>query len=123
MVLSTTEVEYIAAVGCATQAIWLRKILGELQYQQNKPTVIFCDNKPTIALTKNPVFHGRSKHIDIKHHYIRELVKNKEIMVEYCASEDQIANIFMKPLKAEQFFKLKRMLGMGKPSLREDVRN
>ena len=56
--LSTAEAEYIAAVGCATQAIWLRKILGELQYQQNKPTVIFCDNKSTIALTKNPVFHG-----------------------------------------------------------------
>ena len=110
--LSTTEAEYIAAANCATQAVWLRRMLGELQHQQNGPTTIYCDNKSTIALTKNPMFHGRSKHIDIKHHYIRELVKDKEIVVEYCASEYQVADIFTKSLKADLFLKLKRKLGM-----------
>jgi hypothetical protein len=58
---------------------------------------VFSDSKSTIALTKNPVFHGRSKHIDIKLHYIRDLIKDIEIVVEYCTSEDQIADIFTKP--------------------------
>ena len=97
-------------------------MLSELQHWQVAPTKIFCDNKSTIALTKNPVFHSRSKHIDIKHHYIRDLIRDKEIVVEYCASEDQTSDIFTKPLKANLFLKLKNMLGMIKPSLREDVR-
>jgi hypothetical protein len=120
--LSTAEAEYIAATNCATQAVWLRRMLSELQYQQDGPTKIFCDNKSTIALTKNPVFHGRSKHIDIKHHYIRDLIRDKEIVVEYCTSEDQIADIFTKPLKTNLFLKMKNLLGMMKPNLREDVR-
>jgi hypothetical protein len=68
--LSTVETEYIAATNCATQAIRLWRILSELQYQQDGPAKVFGDNKSTIVLTKNPVFHERSKHIDIKHHYI-----------------------------------------------------
>ena len=119
--MSTTETEYISTTNCATQAVWLRRILSELQYQQDGPMKVFCDNKSTIALTKNPVFHGRSKHIDIKHHYIRDLIREKEIMVEYCTSEDQIADIFTKPLKINLFLKMKNLLGMMKPSLREDV--
>jgi len=121
--LSTTEAEYIAATNCATHAVWLRRVLNELQHHQDHPTTIFCDNKSTIALTKNPVFHGRSKHIDIKHHYIRDLIRDKEIVVEHCTSEDQIADIFTKPLKVNLFLKLKKMLGMVEPSLREGVRN
>lgn len=89
--LSTAEAEYIAAASCACQAVWLRRILAELHHEQIAPTTIFCDNKSAIALTKNPVFHGRSKHIDIKYHYIRELVKRSEINLEFCKSEDQVA--------------------------------
>jgi hypothetical protein len=89
-----------------------------LQYQQDGPAKVFGDNKSTIALTKNPVFHERSKHIDIKHHYIRDLIKDKEIVVEYCTSENQRADIFTKPLKINLFLKIKNMLGMIKPSLR-----
>lgn len=114
--LSTAEAEYIAATNYVTQAVWLRRILSELQHQQNGPTKIFCDNKSIITLTKNTVFHGRSKHINIKHHYIRDLIKDKEIVVELCISGDQLAYIFTKPLKVNLFIKLKKMLRMMKPS-------
>lgn len=110
--LSTAEAEYIAATNCATQAIWLRKILEFLQHQQDAPTTIFCDNKSAIALSKNPVFHGRSKHIDIKYHKIRELVARKQISIEYCSSDCQVADIFTKPLKTESFLKLKKAIGI-----------
>ncbi|PKI62768.1 hypothetical protein CRG98_016867 [Punica granatum] len=115
--LSTAEAEYIAAAYCATQAIWLRQLLRELQLEQMKPTVIKCDNKSAIALAENPVFHGRSKHIDIKYHFIRALVKSGEIVLEFCKSEDQVADMFTKPLKADTLFKLKRMIGWPRSGL------
>lgn len=74
---------YLAA-SCATQVVWLQIILSELKNKSNSPTTIYCDNKPAIVLTKNSMFHSRSKHIDIKYHYIQDLVKDKEIMVKYC---------------------------------------
>ncbi|KAG6470996.1 hypothetical protein ZIOFF_072087 [Zingiber officinale] len=111
--LSTTEAEYIAATNCAMQAIWLRKILDFLQHKQDGPTTIFCDNKSTITLSKNPVFHGRCKHIDIKYHKIREWVAEKQINIEYCPSECQVADIFTKPMKTEIFLKLKKAIGMA----------
>ena len=107
--LSIVEAEYIAAGVCATQAVWLKKILGELQHQQREPTKIFCDNKSVIALTKNLVFHGHSKHMDIKFYYIHDLVKDKEIAIEFCSSED-----LTKPLKMDEFLKVNKMLGMMK---------
>jgi hypothetical protein len=114
--LSTAEAEYIAAAYCATQAVWLRKMLEELRHKQQHPTVIYCDNKSAIALAKNPVFHGRSKHIDIKYHFIRDLVKSEEIVLEFCKTEDQMADIFTKALKTNSFLKFKKMIGMVKKS-------
>ncbi|KAJ8617132.1 hypothetical protein MRB53_013318 [Persea americana] len=64
--LSTTEAEFIAAASSACQAIWLRRILEELHFYQHGPTVIHCDNSSTIKLSRNPVLHGRSKHIDVR---------------------------------------------------------
>ena len=112
--LSTAEAEYMAATSSATQALWLRKMLGFLQHKQDGPTKIFCDSMSAIDLTKNLVFHGRSKYIDIKYHFIRELVREQEIAIDYCRSEDQVADILTKPLKLEMFMKLKKMLGMVK---------
>jgi len=83
-----------------------------MHQKQNSPTEIYCDNKSAIALSKNPVFHGRSNHIDIRFHKIRELIDEKEVMIEYCPTEEKIADIFTKPLKIESFYKLKKMLGM-----------
>ncbi|KAL5802513.1 hypothetical protein ACOSQ4_030818 [Xanthoceras sorbifolium] len=105
--LSTTEAEYMAAASTACQAVWLWRLCDELKQKQQFPTKIYCDNKSAISPIKNPVFHGRSKHIDIKFHYIRDLVKENEIAMEFCKSEEQIADILTKPLKAETFYILK----------------
>nr|CAN63536.1 hypothetical protein VITISV_002860 [Vitis vinifera] len=66
--LSSTEAEFVVAIACACQAIWLKKILKELHFKEERPTQIYCDNSLTIKLSKNPVLHGRSKHIDVKYH-------------------------------------------------------
>ena len=86
--------------------------MKELFHDQDGPTPIYVDNKSTISLAKNPVSHSRSKHIDMKYHYVREQVKDNVIELIYCRTEDQVADIFTKALKTEVFLKLKQMLGM-----------
>ncbi|MCH86005.1 copia-type polyprotein, partial [Trifolium medium] len=66
--LSTTEAEFVAATSCACQGVWLRRILEQLKQVQVNGTVIFCDNTSSIKLSKNPVMHGRCKHIDVRYH-------------------------------------------------------
>nr|KYP52896.1 Retrovirus-related Pol polyprotein from transposon TNT 1-94 [Cajanus cajan] len=103
---STTKVEYIAAAETTSQAIWLRRILEEMSEQQDGPTVIYCDNKSTIAMTKNPIHHQRTKHIAIKYHFIREAETTKQIQLEYCSTENQVADIFTKALPRAKFEQL-----------------
>ncbi|CAL9014556.1 unnamed protein product [Prunus brigantina] len=110
--LSSTEAEYIAATNSATRAVWLRQLLGALHHEQKSPTTIYCDNNSAIALARNPVFHGRTKHIHVKFHYIRDLVNDKVVEVQYCPTGEQIADIFTKGLKIDVFMKLKKMMGM-----------
>ena len=74
----------------------------------------YCNGKSEIELSKNPVLDGCSKHIDMKHYFTRELVREKEIEIDYCRIEKQVADIFTKTLKTETFVKLKKMLGMSK---------
>ena len=81
-------------------------------------TKIFVDNKSAIALTKNPVLHDRSKHIDTRYHYIRECVTKMDVQLEYVKTNDQVADIFTKPLKREDFIKMRSLLGVTKSSLR-----
>lgn len=108
--LSTTEAEYVAASVCACQAIWFKRILRELGYNVDGSTVIYCDNTSTIKLSKNPVFHGRCKHIGVRFHFLRDMVKDEEIQLEHCGSEEQVADIFTKPLKRETFERLRDQL-------------
>lgn len=110
--LSTTEAEFIAATACACQAIWLRRILEELQFKQDKATTVFCDNNSTIKLSKNPVLHGKSKHIDVKYYFLRDLSNDGTIKLVYCRSEDQVADIQTKPLMLATFVKLRGLLGV-----------
>ena len=65
-----------------------------------------------MALAKNPVFHDQSKHIDTRYHYIRECITRKDVQVEYVKSHDQVADIFTKPLKHEDFIRLRSLIGM-----------
>ncbi|KAF2299921.1 hypothetical protein GH714_005965 [Hevea brasiliensis] len=110
IILSTTEAEFVAATTCACQAIWLRKILEELHFKQEGATAIYCDNSSTIKLAKNPVLHGRSKHIDVKFHFLRDLTRDGIIDFIHCKSEDQFADIMTKPLKLSMFQKLRQFI-------------
>ncbi|OIT38695.1 retrovirus-related pol polyprotein from transposon tnt 1-94 [Nicotiana attenuata] len=112
--LSTCEAEYVAACSCVCHAIWLRSLLEELHQPQKDATKIFVDNKSAIELAKNPVFHERSKHIDTRYHFIRDCISNKVVELEHVKSQDQIADIFTKPLKIEVFQKLRMALGVMK---------
>ena len=77
--LSSCESEFIAATAAATQAIWLKRLLRNLTQEEEEKITLWVDNKSAIALMKNPVFHGRSKHIDTKYHFIRECVEKEDI--------------------------------------------
>lgn len=74
--------------------------------------MIYCDNKSAIALTKNPVYHGKSKHVRIKYHFIRELVSHGGVEVIFCKSSDQAADVLTKALKIGDFLKMKDKLGV-----------
>lgn len=110
--LSTTEAEYVSAANGACQAVWLRNILKSIGCDQKEATVLFCDNSSTIKLAKNAVLHGRSKHIQVRYHFIRELVGDEVIEMEYCSTQDQVADIMTKAVKLEVFEKLRGYMGV-----------
>ncbi|XP_063939719.1 uncharacterized mitochondrial protein AtMg00810-like [Daucus carota subsp. sativus] len=112
--LSTCEVEYVSAASSVCHAIWLRRLLKMIHIPQEEATPIYVDNKSAIALAKNPVFHDRSKHIDTRYHYIRECVEKKVVELTYIKTNDQIADIFTKPLKFEDFVRLRAWIGVTK---------
>jgi len=87
-------------------------MLKHLGFPQENPTEIYIDNRSAITLAKNPVYHERSKHIDTRHHFIQEHVNNNEVELISCKTNDQVADIFTKPLKEETFIRLKLMFGM-----------
>ena len=110
--LSTSEAEYIALSSAAQEAVWMRALNSDLKNQPSEPTVIFEDNQSAICLAKNPQFHGRSKHINIKFHFIREQVSTKTICLKYCPSEDMLADLLTKGISSDRFEKLRKLFGM-----------
>eukprot|EP00253_Pinus_taeda_P030206 PITA_30206 len=119
--LSTAEAEYVAATTAACQAVWLRRVLRDLCHEQENGTTIYCDNSSAIALSKNTVFHKRTKYIDTKFHFIRELVNNGEIVLQRCRTEDQLADILTKPLPKKSFDHFRKRMGMQQLKLRGSV--
>ena len=114
--LSTAEAEYVSIGNCCAQVLWIKQQLND--YGINFKTVpIKCDNTSAINLTKNPVHHSRSKHIEIRHHFIRDHVNNGDIYVEYVPTENQFADIFTKPLEKVKFEFIRNELGICNPFL------
>ena len=101
--LSSTEAEYKALCSATCEAIWLRTILEDVGETQNAPTVISCDNQSTIKLANNPIYHARTKHIETQHHFVREKLQSKEIDLSYCNTNENVAEIFTKPLGKAKF--------------------
>ena len=110
--LSTCEAEYVAAVTAACQSVWLRRLLGELTGVEAHPPALMVDNQPAIALTKNSVLHDRSKHIDVKFHFLRDYVDGGQIIIEFVETGRQLMDLPTKSLGRLQFMELKKMIGM-----------
>ncbi len=110
--LSSTEVEYRGAAMAACEVVWLRKLLGDLGLHVDRQIVIYCDNLNNIQLARNPVFHARTKHIEVHYHFIREKVLAGDIDLINVSTEDQVANIFTKVLRAEKHRRFHSMLGV-----------
>ncbi|KAK0571948.1 hypothetical protein LWI29_023867 [Acer saccharum] len=107
--LSTAEAEDIAARSECTQLLWMKQMLIDYGFNQGTLT-LFCDNMSAINISKNSVQHSRTKHIDIRHHFIRELVENKCIVLEHVGTNDHLADLFTKPLDATRFHALSRSI-------------
>lgn len=113
--LSTCEAEYIGQTQATKEAVWLRNLLAQLADMEERDiptTIIYGDNQGAIALAKNPKFHGRSKHIDIQHHYVREKVEDGTVGLKYIETSKQIADGLTKPLSKVPFLQFRRALGL-----------
>jgi hypothetical protein len=110
--LSTAEAEYIAACSASCEAIWLRKLLTGLFDLEMRATVILCDNQSCIKMTENPVFHDRSKHIEIRYHFIRDMVQRGALKLQYISTDEQVADVLTKPLSRVKFEHFRDKLGI-----------
>ncbi|KAJ9673020.1 hypothetical protein PVL29_026342 [Vitis rotundifolia] len=111
VLLSIVEVEYIAADSCCSQLLWIKQMLKDYGIDQGT-MVVFCDNTSAINISKNPILHSRTKHIDIRHHFIRDLVEDKVVSLEYVPTKGQIVDILTKPLDVSRFESLRKSIGL-----------
>jgi hypothetical protein len=107
--LSTTEAEYISAGSCCAQLLWMKAILSDFGIKF-KQVSLLCDNESAIKLTNNPVQYAKSKHIDVCHHFIRDHQQKGDIYIESVGIDDQLTDIFTKPLDEKRFYKLRNEL-------------
>ncbi|BAT96031.1 hypothetical protein VIGAN_10003800 [Vigna angularis var. angularis] len=110
--LSSCEAEYIAGSFATCQGVWIKELMEELKMPMEKPIQLKIDNISAINLAKNPVSHGRSKHIEVKFHFLRDMVNKERIALVYCKTEVQLADLFTKPLKVDRFDSLKKSIGV-----------
>ncbi|PKA62759.1 Retrovirus-related Pol polyprotein from transposon TNT 1-94 [Apostasia shenzhenica] len=111
IVLLTAEAEYIATGSCCAQPLWLKQQLVDYGIILNQ-IPIRCDNTSAICLTKNPIQHSRTKHIEIRHHFIRDHVEKSEIILKYVSTDFQLADIFTMPLHEDRFNFIIREISM-----------
>jgi hypothetical protein len=115
---STTEAEYVGLCNAAKEAVWLRNLLGDLGRRQyagkEQATLVRGDNQGALRLAANPEFHAKSKHIDVRYHYTRELLDEGIIKVEYIPTSEMAADCLTKPLKRTQFETNLKALGLVK---------
>jgi hypothetical protein len=103
--LSTTEAEYVTVGQCCVQLLWMRQTLRDFGYNLRKVPLL-CDNESAVRLADNLVEHNRTKHIDIRHHFLRDHQQRRDIDVCHISIENQLADIFTKPLDEKRFCRL-----------------
>ena len=113
--LSTAEAEYVAATHAAKESIWLRRLKGTLYNLPTKATTLFCDNQAALRLAQADNYHARTKHIDIRFHFIRDTVERGEISLAYCPTDDMTADLLTKALPRWKVVQHGLALGLGRP--------
>jgi hypothetical protein len=111
--ISTTEAEIVAASEAARELVWLKRLFESLIGQRELPPTVFVDNEAAIKLAHNPEYHKRTKHIQIRHFFVREKVAEGEMMVKKVSSEENIADIFTKPMPKPRLIQLRVALGLS----------
>jgi len=111
--MSTVEAEYVATTSCCAQLLWIRQQLKDFSVDTGCIRIV-CDSIGTINIAKNPCQHKRTKHIDIRYHFLRDNVGKSLISMNFCATDKQIADIFTEALNREQFERNRLELGMIK---------
>ncbi|GFH31224.1 reverse transcriptase Ty1/copia-type domain-containing protein [Haematococcus lacustris] len=112
--MSTAEAEYMAASSATKEALWLRKLMRDLQLEA-RCVQMSCDNQAALQLLHNPMATARAKHIDVHHHFVRERITRGEVAFSYCHTDSMLANIFTKPLAAVKFNTGKQGCGVFSP--------
>src|SRR5271170_3285508 len=118
---STVESEYAAMAHAAKELIWLQYLLRDLGMSKYAPTTLYCDNQGAISLAKNPMHHAKTKHVDVQLHFIRDHIEKGTINVEYCPTEDMLADVMTKGLAHYRHSKLLTMMGMGTLEVMETI--
>jgi hypothetical protein len=109
--LSTAEAEYVAAGACCAQLLWMKQTLNDYGYRFTH-ILLLCDNESAIKLANNPISHSRTKHIDIRHHFLRDHETKGDIDLRHVSTEKQLADIFTKPLDESRFCFLRSELNI-----------
>jgi hypothetical protein len=109
---STTDAEYIAASEAAREIAWLKNLFGELEigFKQSR---LLTDNSACISISKDPCLHSRTKHLDLRYHFIREKVEEESLLVEYCPTQSMVADIMTKPLPRVAFQGFRDSMSLG----------
>jgi hypothetical protein len=109
--LSMTKAEYITADSCCAQLLWMRQTLKDYGYTMNHIPLL-CDNESAIKIAYNPCEHSRTKYIDIRHHFLRDHVIKGDIVISHVGTNNQLADIFTKPLNEKRFHELRSELNI-----------
>jgi hypothetical protein len=109
---SSTESEYKALANASAELTWIQTLLGDLGVQSSRPPILYCDNIGATYLTSNPIYHARTKHVEIGYHFVQDMVASQALNVQFISGKDQLADILTKPLAAARFIILKTNLNV-----------
>jgi hypothetical protein len=120
---SSTEAEYKSIANATAEIMWVQTMLRELGIPQPSTAMLWCDNLGATYLSANPVFHARTKHIEVDYHFVRERVARKQLDIRFISTRDQIADGFTKILSQQKLLDFQHNLNLGRLRSREDVRD
>jgi hypothetical protein len=114
---SSTESEYKALANASAEIIWIQSLLSELRVTLPRAPVLYCDNIGAIYLTSNPIYHARTKHIEIDYHFVQDQVADKNLEVRFISGKDLLADVLTKPLPSAKFVQMTFNLNVRMPTL------